>query len=99
MEQRAFGTNRPLLAIRSIYIVLLIAALPLLVWNELVQQVNANLNDILLWRRGAVHSQAVDDIVLVAIDDSTAAQYGPLPLRRSILAEGINRLASFGPRA
>jgi signal transduction histidine kinase len=87
------------MAIRSIYLILLIAALPLLVWNELVQQVNASLNDILLWRRGPVHSQAVDDIVLVAIDDSTAARYGPLPLRRSVLAQGISRLTSFGPRA
>lgn len=60
---------------------------------------NASLNDILLWRRGQVHSQAVDDIVLVAIDDTTAAQYGPLPLRRSVLAKGISRLASLGPRA
>ncbi|MDE3168016.1 MAG: CHASE2 domain-containing protein, partial [Acidobacteriota bacterium] len=43
--------------------------------------------------------QAVDDIVLVAIDDSTASEYGPLPLRRSLLAQAVTRLASFGPKA
>jgi signal transduction histidine kinase len=75
------------------------AALPVLVWNELVQQVNASLDDIFLWARGEIRSQAVDDIVLVAIDDTIAARYGPLPLRRSILAQGISRMASFGPRA
>lgn len=99
MAKSTYWTNRPATAIRSIYLVLLIAALPLLVWNELAQQVNANLNDVLLWRRGPVHSQAVDRIVLAAIDDSTAAQYGPLPLRRSVLARGISRLGSFAPRA
>ncbi|HWB84420.1 MAG TPA: CHASE2 domain-containing protein [Bryobacteraceae bacterium] len=99
MNQKAFRTNRSALAIRSIYLLLLTAAFPVLIWNPLVQQMNASLNDILLWRRGQIHSQAVDDIVLAAIDDTTAAQYGPLPLRRSVLAKGISRLASLGPRA
>jgi len=98
MEQSAFRTNRSAIAIRSIYLLLIVATLPILVWNELVQQVNASLNDILLWRRGPVHSQAVDDIVLVVIDDSTAAKW-PVALHHSILAQGINRLTSFRPRA
>ncbi|HLG97881.1 MAG TPA: CHASE2 domain-containing protein [Bryobacteraceae bacterium] len=99
MRQNAFRTSRPAVAIRSIYLLLLVVTLPVLVWNELVQQVNASLNDIFLWTRGQIRSQAVGDIALVAIDDTTAARYGPLPLRRSILADGISRIASFGPRA
>ena len=99
MKRGLIGTDRPAISIRLAYLVLLMAALPVLVWNELALQVNASLNDILLWRRGQIRSQAVDDIVLVAIDDTTASQYGPLPLRRSVLAQGISRLASFRPRA
>ncbi len=78
MKKEVFWTNRPAKTIRSIYLALLIAALPLLVWNELVQQVNSSLNDVLLWRRGPVHSQAVNDIVLVATDDSTAEWAHPM---------------------
>lgn len=90
---------RPALAIRTIYLLVLVAVLPVLVWNGLIQQLDANLTDVLLRFRGPVHSQAVNDIVLVALDDSTAARYGPLPLRRSLLAQGISRLASFGPKS
>ena len=85
--------------IRSIYVLFLIAALPLLAWNGLVGQFNASLADVLVRVRGPVRSRTIGDIVLVAIDDTTAARYGPLPLRRSVLAQGIDRLASLGPRA
>ncbi len=89
---------RSVSVIRSIYLLILIAALPVLVWNDLVHQLNANLTDVLLWFRGPVHSRTIGEIVLVAIDDTTAARYGPLPLRRAVLAQGISRLASFGPK-
>lgn len=91
--------TRQTVAVRSIYLLVLVAAIPVLAWNGLVQQFNAGLTDVLLRLRGTVRSQTVGRIVLVAIDDATATRYGPLPLRRSILAQGINRLASFGPRA
>lgn len=91
--------NRAALAIRSLYLLFMAAALPPLVWNQWVGQVNSSLGDVLLWTRGAVRSRTVGDIALAAIDDTTAARYGPLPLRRSLLADGIRRLASFGPRA
>jgi signal transduction histidine kinase len=90
--------RRPTLLIRAIYLLILIAALSFLAWNGLVGQFNASLSDVLLRVRGPVHSRTVNDIVLVAIDDTTAARYGPLPLRRSVLAQGIARLASLGPK-
>ncbi len=99
MKLRAHRPTRTAFAIRSIYLLILVAALPVLVWNELVHQLDANLTDVLLWFRGPVHSRTISEIVLAAIDDTTAAHYGPLPLRRSVLAQGIGRLASFGPRA
>ena len=38
------------------------------------------------------------NVVLVAIDDRTAAKLGPLPLKRSVLASGLKVLAGFKPR-
>ena len=64
----------------------MIAAIPVLAWNGFIQQVNAGLNDVLMRLRGAATSSAACEIVLVAIDDATAARYGRLPLRRSVLA-------------
>src|SRR6266545_4992717 len=91
-------TARQTIVIRSIYLLLLIAALPVLAWNGLVQQFNASLTDVLLRFRSPVRSQTVGEIVLVAIDDRTAARFGPLPLRRAVLAQGVSRLASFSPK-
>jgi len=99
MTLRTRQPARSASAIRSIYLLILVAALPILVWNDLAHQLDANLTDVLFWFRGPVQSPSIGELVLVAIDDSTAAQYGPLPLRRSILAQGISRMASFGPRA
>ena len=99
MRPIASRTARPALAIRTIYLMILIALLPVLVWNGLIQQLDASLTDVLLRFRGPVHSRAVNDIVLVALDDSTAARYGPLPIRRSLLGQGISRLASFRPKS
>lgn len=92
-------TTRSAFLSRVIYLLVLVGLLPVLVWNGLVQQFNASLADVLLRLRGPVRSQAVNDIVLVAIDDTTAARYGPLPIRRSLLAQGISRLASFDPKS
>lgn len=98
MKRIAYRTTRPSFVIRSVYLLFLIAAFPVLAWNGMVQQFNASLTDVLLRVRGPVRSQAIGNIVLVAIDDTTAARYGSLPLRRSVLAQGISRLASFGPK-
>lgn len=98
MKGPARHPGRPALAIRSLYLLVLIAAIPLLAWNGLIQQFNDSVSDVLLRLRGPIHSEAIGDIVLVAVDDTTAARYGPLPLRRSVLAQGISRVASFGPK-
>jgi signal transduction histidine kinase len=74
------------------------AVAPLLAWNGFVRQVNAALGDVLMRLRGQVASHSAAQIVLLAIDDQTAARYGPLPLRRSLLAAGLNRLAAAGPK-
>ena len=71
--------------------------MPLLVWNSFVQQMDAEWNDILFRLRPPVTSPAAGRIVLLAIDDRTAARYGPLPLDRSTLARGLQNLAGFGP--
>lgn len=71
---------------------------PLLAWNGFVRQINAGLGDILLRLRGPAGSKNAADVVLLAVDDRTAAKYGPLPLRRSVLADGLNRLATFQPK-
>jgi CHASE2 domain-containing sensor protein len=97
-HQQASRASRRVLLIRSIYLLVLVTLLPILAWNGLVQQFNASLNDVLLRVRGSIRSRTIDDIVLVAIDDTTAERYGPLPLRRSVLAQGIDRLAALGPK-
>jgi CHASE2 domain-containing sensor protein len=89
---------RSRLALRLVYLAAIAAALPLLIWNGAVQQINASLGDVLLRLRGPLHSAATSDIVLLAIDDSTLRNYGPLPLRRSTLGSVIQRLSEYGPR-
>ncbi len=66
--------RRPTLLIRAIYLLILVAALSFLAWNGLVGQFNASLSDVLLRVRGPVRSRTVNDIVLVAIEDTTAAR-------------------------
>jgi signal transduction histidine kinase len=83
--------------LRLLYGALLLAALPLLVWNGFIQQINASLGDVLLRLHGPARGGAVAKIALLAIDDRTAAAYGPLPLSRATLAHALSRLAEFQP--
>jgi len=84
--------------VRSLYFSLAVAALPLVIWNGFIQQVNAEWNDLMLRLRPSSQTAAVSQVVLVAIDDRTAARYGPLPLNRRILAAGLRSLAQARPR-
>ena len=84
--------------IRALYLAFLVVAVPVLTWNGTVQQINAGVVDALLRLRARPQSKAVEAVVLVAIDDGTAARYGPIPLNRSKLAAGLSRLAQFRPR-
>ena len=70
----------------------------MIAWNGAVQQFNATLGDLLLRLRQPVPGGAAGDIVLVAIDDRTAARYGPLPLPRPLLAESLRRIAVLEPK-
>ena len=97
MQQSAAARSRRSVFQRGAYILLLAAAIPFLLWNGFVQHLNAGLEDILMRLRPAVSSGAVDRIVLVAIDDRTASSYGPLPLNRSVLAQGLRTLSEFRP--
>jgi signal transduction histidine kinase len=89
--------QRPLY-VRSAYLCLLAVVLPLLVWNGFVQQINSTFLDILLRMRPSAKRGGVQEIVLLAIDDGTLARYGPLPLKRSILADGLKKLYALAPR-
>lgn len=82
-----------------VYLAAVAVTLPLLLWNGPVQQMNASMGDTLLRMRGPVHSPSIARIVLLAIDDSTLSEYGPLPVRRSVLADAIRRISEYRPRA
>src|SRR5664279_1127831 len=99
MTQRSADSTIPPLVIRLCYLAAIAVTLPFLMWNGVVQQMNAGVGDTLLRMRGPVHSPSVAQIVLLAIDDSTLSEYGPLPIRRSVLADAIRRIAEFRPRA
>lgn len=90
--------RKRLWAARAGYLLLLAAAAPILLWNGFVGQFNESFSDVLLRLRPPANSAGVDSIVLVAIDDRTAARYGPLPLTRSVLAAGLEKIAQAGPR-
>ena len=75
-----------------------LAVLPFLIWNDFIQQVSAEWNDLIVRLRGVQASPAIGQVVLAAIDDRTAARYGPLPLNRAKLAEGLEVLARARPR-
>ena len=90
--------RRRLWAVRGAYLLLLAAAVPILLWNSFVGQLNESFSDILMRLRSPARTGAVESIVLIAIDDKTAARYGPLPLRRSVLAAGIEKIAEAAPR-
>lgn len=77
---------------------LLVAALlPLLAWNGVVQSWNDGATDTLARLLPRPQSKWLDRIVVLAIDDRTAAQYGPLPLRREVIARGLNSVAAVRP--
>jgi len=86
------------LLIRSLYVVVVLASLPFLIWNGFIQQVSAEWNDLILRMRPVQASQALQQVLLVAIDDRTAARYGPLPLNRARLAEGLEAIAQGAPK-
>ena len=90
--------TRSALWVRAAYLLVLLVAVPLLAWNGFVAQVNAQAGDLLMRLRGTAVSAAVSRMVLVAIDDRTAARYGPLPLSRAILARGLFKIAAAAPR-
>ena len=84
--------------IRSLYVLVVLAVLPVLIWNGLIQQVSSEWNDLILRMREVQASPAIGQVVLAAIDDHTATRYGPLPLNRAKLAEGLEVLAQARPR-
>ncbi|HAX41720.1 MAG TPA: CHASE2 domain-containing protein [Bryobacteraceae bacterium] len=84
--------------VRALYVLVVVAVLPFLIWNGFIQQVSAEWNDIIVRLRGAQATSATGAVALVAIDDQTAARYGPLPLNRARLAEGLEVLAQAHPR-
>ncbi len=84
--------------IRTLYVLVVFSTLPYLIWNGFIQQVSAEWNDLIVRMRGVQVSPATDQVVLAAIDDRTAARYGPLPLNRAKLAEGLEGLSQAQPR-
>ncbi len=84
--------------VRALYVLIVVAVLPFLIWNGFIQQVSAEWNDIIVRLRGTQATAATGAVALVAIDDQTAARYGPLPLNRARLAEGLEVLAQAHPR-
>lgn len=84
--------------IRSLYVLVVLAVLPVLIWNGFIQQVSSEWNDLILRMREAPVSPAIGQVILAAIDDQTAARYGRLPLNRAKLAEGLEVLAQAQPR-
>lgn len=90
-------TNLKPVLIRSLYVLVVLAVLPFLIWNGFIQQVSAEWNDLIVRMRGVQASPAIGQVVLAAIDDHTAARYGPLPLNRAKLAEGLEVLAEARP--
>lgn len=75
-----------------------LAGIPFLAWNGLVEQGNVSSYDMLLRLSSVRHSSALTSTVLLAIDDETVNRYGALPLDRAVVAEGLTRVASAGPK-
>lgn len=98
MSRQFTARPRTALLLRGAYLLLLAASIPFLLWNGVVQHLNAGLEDILLRFRSTASPGSTDGIVLLAIDERTASRYGPLPLNRSLLAAGLRRLSEFSPR-
>ena len=61
--------------VRSVYCLIAVAILPWVIWNGFIQQLNSEWNDLVLrLRPPTAYSQALGQIVLLAIDDRTAAK-------------------------
>lgn len=78
--------------------ILLVGLIPLLAWNGIVQSWNDSSNDVLARLAPARRSPCLEQIVLLAIDDRTVNRWGPLPLKRDIVARGLRRLAAAHPQ-
>jgi signal transduction histidine kinase len=88
--------RRKLLIVASGLIALML--LPVLAWNGLVQQANVSAFDILLRLSPPPPSSVQHDVVLLAIDDETVSRCGPWPLKRAVIAEALNRIATAQPK-
>ena len=90
--------RKPLLTARIAYpllaFVCLIATV-LIAWSPYGQRINNIFYDLYFRQRGPQPPN--ENIVIVAIDDATIAATGPLPLDRSLLAEGIRAIADAQP--
>jgi len=73
------------------------ALLPLLAWNGVVQSWNDGASDVLARLLPRPHSHWRDRIVVLAIDDRTVSRYGPLPLRRDVVARGLDFVSAAKP--
>lgn len=89
------GGRKPLIIAGGL---LALIILPTLAWNGLVQQANASGYDIFLRLSPPPQGSARNDLVLLAIDDDTVARYGPLPLRRAVVAKALERIAETPPK-
>ncbi len=72
-----------------------LAVTALLGWTSYAHRVNSIFEDLYFRQRGP--QQPSQAIAIVAIDDATLADYGPLPLERSRLAQGIAALRQAQP--
>ncbi len=77
---------------------LVLLFLPVLAWNGLIQQGNAAALDIFLRLSRPRMAAAQNHVVLLAIDDETVRRYGPLPIDRATLANGLNIVAHAGAK-
>ncbi|MBI2819708.1 MAG: CHASE2 domain-containing protein, partial [Acidobacteria bacterium] len=64
-------------------------------WSPYGQRINNIFYDLYFRQRGAQPPN--ENIVIVAIDDATLAETGPLPLDRALLAQGVRTIAASQP--
>jgi len=64
-------------------------------WSPYGQRINHIFYDLYFRQRGPQPPN--ENIVIVAIDDATLAEYGPLPLDRFKLAEGLRTIEDAHP--
>lgn len=84
--------------LRLTYLVMATAALPWVTWNGFVEQSNRAFSGMFN-RLAPGHSDIGRKILLVAIDDQSLQQLGPLPLPRSIVARAVRALSAAKPAA